>query len=255
MFFFRSRTFFFSLFFLLLFFTFSRCTRKDGHDSAVSKALSTDRPVRAGGAALSGQKLLYRAAAENGLQNEASVEMLVGEYRENLYGGLFLEQYLSSRIEVSLDKIREHYIANRLSYVRQSNEVRLIHFLTQNEVSAVKIKQALLQYDAELRASLLSEHGVSPVTISPGELPQNLDLLLFGSSTPRGVLGPEQTPFGYHVLEVLEFFPESSFRGLDELYDEISQELYQSQRAALYSHLLDSLAMEYSIDIKKRGGG
>ena len=143
---------------------------------------------------------------------------------------------------------------SRVSKKEGFGKIRFRQF-RKNKVSAVKIKRALLQYDAELRASLLSEHGVSPVTISPGELPQNLDLLLFGSSTPRGVLGPEQTSFGYHVLEVLEFFPESSFRGLDELYDEISQELYQSQRAALYSHLLDSLAMEYSIDIKKRGGG
>ena len=243
-----------SLFFLLLVFAFSRCARKDGYDAAVSRGSSTDKLVGKDGVVLSEQKLLYRAALESGLLNQASVEVLVDEYRENLYGGLFLEDYLSSRIEISLDKIREHYIENRLSYLRQSNEVRLIHFLTKNELSAVKIIQALLQYNAELRASTLSEHGVSPITVSPGELPQKLDFLLFGSSSPRGVLGPEQTSFGYHVLEVLEFFPEGSYRGLDELYDEISQELYRSQRAVLYNDLLDSLAMVYSLNSKKGSG-
>ena len=102
--------------------------------------------------------------------------------------------------------------------------------------------------------SLLREHGVSPLTVSPGDLPQSLDLLLFGSSPARGVLGPEKTSFGYHVLEVLGFFPEGSFRGLDEVYDEISQELYQSRRAVLYHHLLDSLADASSPTFNKKGG-
>ena len=243
---------------MFLVFTFTGCARKDGRNTSVeptvSEGGSANKNNVKGEARPDQQSLLYEAAAESGLQNEASVEGLVGDYRENLYGNLFLEHYLSSRIEISMDKIREHYIANRFSYVRRSNQVRLIQFLTQNEGSAIKIKRTLLQYDADLRVSLLREHGVSPLTVSPGDLPQSLDLLLFSSSPARGVLGPEKTSFGYHVLEVLGFFPEGSFRGLDEVYDEISQELYQSRRAVLYSLLLDSLATTYSITANKKGG-
>ena len=255
MFFFRSTGLFFSLFFVFLVFTFSGCARKDDRDAPVdttsSGGFSADQHSAEEGAKLGRQVLLYKAAVENGFLSEASVERLVVDYRENLYGNLFLEHYLSSRIEISLEKIREHYMANRFSYVRQSNQVRLIQFLTQTEVSAIKVKQTLLQYDAELRVSLLGEHGVSPVTVAPGVLPKGLDLLLFGSFVPRGVLGPKKTSFGYHVLEVLEFFPEGSFRGLDEVYDEISQELYQSRREALYGLLVDSLASAYSLSVNK----
>jgi|TARA_B100000035_G_scaffold42560_2_gene31889 hypothetical protein len=257
-FFFRSTALFFSLFFVLLVFTFSGCARKDGRDISAKPTLpvgfSADKHNIKNGALPDRQNLLYGAAVKSGLHNDASIEGLVNDYRKNLYGNLFLEHYLSSRIKISMDKIREHYLNNRFSYVRQSNQVRLIQFLTQNEASAIKIKQALLRYDAELRASLLREHGVSPVTVSPGDLPQSLDLLLFGFSKPRGVFGPEKTSFGYHVLEVLEFFPEGSFRGLDEVYDEISQELYRSHRAVLYDHLLDSLATASSLSINKKGG-
>ena len=247
-----------SLFFLLIVFTFTSCTRKDGRDSsvdpAVSGGFSANKHNRKGVGPLDQQNLLYKAAVESGLQNEASVKGLVEDYRETIYGNLFLEHYLSSRIETSMENIRKHYIENRFSYVRRSNEVRLIQFLTPNKSSAIKIKQTLLQYDAELRVSLLREHSVSPVTVSPGDLPQNLDLLLFRSSPTRGVLGPEKTSFGYHVLEVQEFFPEGSFRGLDEVYDEISQNLYRSRRAVLYDRLLDSLAMVSSLSINKKGG-
>jgi len=243
---------------VLLVFTFAGCARKDGRDpsvnSAVSEDLSTNKHNTKGGALPDHQNLLYKAAVESGFQDEMSVEGLVNNYRENLYGNLFLEHYLSSRIEISMDKIREHYIANRFSYVRRSNQVLLIQFLTQNEASAIKIKRTLLQYNGELRVSLLREHGVSPITVSPGALPQSLDVLLFGSSPARGVLGPEKTSFGYHVLEVLEFFPEGSYRGLDEVYDEISQGLYQSRRGVLYGRLLDSLATVYSLTTNKKGG-
>ena len=243
---------------MFLFFTFTKCTRKDGRNSsvdlAVSGGFSANKHNRKGVGLLDQQNLLYKAAVKSGLQNETSVEGLVNDYRKNLYGNLFLEHYLSSRIALTMDKIREHYIANRASYLRRSNQVRLIQFLTQNEVSAIKIKRTLLQYDAEKRLSLLRKHGVSPVTVSPGDLPQTLDLLLFGSSPARGVLGPEKTSFGYHVLEILDFFPEGSFRGLDEVYDEISQKLYQSHRTVLYDRLLDSLATEYLIAANKKGG-
>ena len=239
---------------MFLVFTFSGCAGKDSGDTSGSGEVSANNHNKKGGGRLDQQKLLYRAAVENGLLNEASVEGLVVDYRERLYGNLFLEYYLSSRIEISMEEIRVYYLTNRSSFLRHSNEVRVIQFLTQKESSAIKIKRTLLQYDAERRLSLLEEHGVSPATVSPGELPKSLDLLLFGSSVPRGVLGPEKTSFGYSVLEVLEFFPEGSFRGLDEVYDEISQNLYQEQRVALHGHLLDSLRTISSLGVNKKGG-
>ena len=239
---------------MFLVFTFSGCTRKDRGDTTNSRGGSINNHNRKKRGGVDQQKLLYRAAVESGLLNEVSVEELVVDYRESLYGNLFLEHYLSSRIEISMEEIRVYYLTNRSSFLRHSNEVRVIQFLTQEEVSAIRIKRTLLQYDAELRLSLLREHGVSPATVSPGELPKSLDLLLFGSSAPRGVLGPKKTSFGYHVLEVLEFFPEGSFRGLDEVYDEISQNLYQEQRVALYDRLLDSLRTISSLEFNKKGG-
>ena len=250
MFFFHSTAFFF----VFLVFTFSGCARKESGDTSNSGVFSSDKQNTKGGVLPSQQNLLYKAAVESGFPNEASVEKLVDDYRKRLYGNLFLEHYLSSKIEISMEEIRVYYLTNRSSFLRHSNQVRAIQFLTQKEASAIKIKRTLLQYDAELRLSLFEEHGVSPATVSPGELPKSLDLLLFGSSVPRGVLGPEKTSFGYHVFEVQEFFPEGSFRGLDEVYDDISQTLYQSRRVIVSGRLLDSLGMAFSLSFNKKDG-
>ena len=114
MFFFRSTSLFLSPFYVLLVFTFSGCARKDGRNTsvkpAVSGGFSANKHNIKGGAPPDEQSLLYKAAVESGLQNEASVEGLVNDYRENIYGNLFLEHYLSSRIEISLDKIRPNVL-------------------------------------------------------------------------------------------------------------------------------------------------
>ena len=191
------------------------------------------------------QKLLYRAAMTSGLQLEEHMESLVFQYRETLLANLFLEHYMSSRVVVTMDEIRDHYVTNRPTNQRQDDQVRVLHFLLSGVDEATSVKVSLLEYDPGGRSSLLEAHGVVPTTVSPGDMPPSLEVLLFGLSAPRGVLGPIKTPLGFHVLEVLEFFPSGSFRGLDEVYDEISQSIYRSKRQFLFSHLLDSLGSVY----------
>ena len=190
----------------------------------------------------SSQKLLHSAALSGGLQLEKGAEALVLQYREVLLGNLFLEQYMSSRIVVTMDEIRDQYVTNRSTHQRKDDQVRVLHFLLRGVDEATSVKVDLLRYDPVVRSSLLQKHGVVPSTVSRGDVPEPLDQLLFGDSTPRGILGPVSSPFGFHVVDVLAFFPKNSPRGLDEVYDEISQSLYRVKWGLIYDHLIDSLS-------------
>jgi parvulin-like peptidyl-prolyl isomerase len=67
-----------------------------------------------------------------------------------------------------------------------------------------------------------------------------------------GVVGPVESRFGFHVFEVIDFFSAGSFVGLDEVYDEVSQEIYRNKRLVLFDNLLDSLTLEYkALEIKE----
>ena len=46
---------------------------------------------------------------------------------------------------------------------------------------------------------------------------------------------------------MLDFFPAGSVVGLDEVYDEVSQEIYRDKRLVLFNNLLDSLKQEYKV--------
>lgn len=240
---------------LLLVFLFSGCGEKNDVGGQAKTSVSLE-PPGAEGESLSGEtipakprELLYQAAVDNNFQSDEALETIIDDYRKTVYGNIFLESYMSGRINVTMEEVRDQYLRNRPSFQRHTDEVRVLHFVVKNAAAASAIRGELLQYDADLRASLLQTFKVSPTTVSPGDLPQNVDRILFGSSRPRGVLGPVETSYGYHVLEVLEFFSRGSYRGLDEVYDQVSQSLYQIKRAAIFDLLLDSLRTVYPTQV------
>tara|TARA_B100000029_G_scaffold151839_1_gene146933 strand:- start:24530 stop:25297 length:768 start_codon:yes stop_codon:yes gene_type:complete len=194
---------------------------------------------------LGAQALLYLAYEKSGENYDDSVDVLVQKYREALLGNLFWEEYQSTRISVDMEEIRSYYLTNRVRFQRTTNQLRLLSFVLTDVETALSVKQVLEQNNPKTRMTIIADHGVSPSTISPGVMPQAIDEILFNSVFRRGVIGPIESNLGFHVFELLDFFPSGSFRGLEEVYDEVSQEIYRSKRLTLFSFLLDSLTLEY----------
>ena len=124
-----------------------------------------------------------------------------------------------------MDEIRDHYLSNRDTYRRTTKEVRVLSFLVLKVEDATKVKAGLLQYNADIRASLIEKYRAAPATLSPGDMSLEIDSLLFGSIRPRGIIGPIETSQGFYLFDVLEVFSKDTFRGLDEVYDFVSQDL------------------------------
>lgn len=190
-------------------------------------------------------KLLYTAYQNSGLSYNKKTELLVEQYREALLGRLFWEEYQSSRVSVSMGEIRAHYIKNKGRFKRTTNQLRILSFLLNTLEEAVSTKEALSLYNPTARTIIINKYGATPRTISPGSLPQKVDSLLFSNNKSNIIVGPVESSFGFHVFEVLDFFPADSFVGLDEVYDDVSQEIYRKKRLSLFSSLLDSLAKEH----------
>jgi len=195
------------------------------------------------------RELLFLEAVDMGLAQDENLEKQVDDYRKVLYGNAYLGVFLSNKIIVTMDEVREQYKNNRDEFRRFSPEARLVHFLLNSEGEAVEVKKSLLKYDGEARQNLLSSYHVDVKTVKQGDLLPVLDKELFGSRPPRGVLGPFKSTFGYHVLEVYEFYPKDSYRGIDEVYDELSQQIFRLKSELLYVNLIDSLKSVYYINI------
>lgn len=197
------------------------------------------------------RELLFIEAVNRGLTHDAGLEKQVDNYRKSLYGKAFLDVYLSNKIFVSTEEVREHYKNNREAYRRQLPEAQVIQFVLDSNDEAVDVKRGLLSYDGETRQNLHASYRVEAKTVTMGDLLPELDREIFGDRTSRGVLGPIRSSFGYHVLEVLQFYPSGSYRGLDEVYDRISQEVFRTKSHLAYVSLIDSLKSVHLLQINR----
>jgi len=193
------------------------------------------------------RELLYRAAVDERLTKNPMIEKQSDDFRKQRYGAAFLDTYISSSTETSVspEELRNHYIKNRDQYRRQSEAVRLLHFLLPQESLALDVKSKLLQYSGESRLELLTRYRVEVAIVSPQDLREEIRSVIFSSKGGKGVFGPVSDGHGYHVLEVLVRYRAHSFRGLDEVYDEVAQSVFREKTAALYSHLMDSLTGQH----------
>ncbi|MFQ6673224.1 MAG: peptidyl-prolyl cis-trans isomerase [Fidelibacterota bacterium] len=187
------------------------------------------------------RELLYREAVRKGLSRDPSLQRQVDDYEKTLYGAKFLDQYLTPRMVVTAQEVRDYYKRNRILFQRKKPEARLLHFLLSSKETALDVKRALLRYEGAVRQELLRTYRVQVNLVSPGDMIPELDRAIFTSRQLRGVVGPVRSPHGYHVLEVLDFYPADSYRGIDEVYGEISQQIARQKSASAYARLLDSL--------------
>ncbi|MFQ6615320.1 MAG: peptidyl-prolyl cis-trans isomerase [Fidelibacterota bacterium] len=187
------------------------------------------------------RELLFQQAVREGLLSDSRLQAQLDEYRKALYGNTFLDMYLAQHVVVTTDEVRDYYTRNRDQFKRKRAEVALLHFLLETEREALEVRQKLLRLEGSVRQELLNFYNVHAQIVTEGTLIPPLDRAVFARSEPKGVLGPVRSDYGVHVLEVLEFYPADSFRGLDQVYEDVSQQLFQEKSAIQYDRLLDSL--------------
>jgi len=195
------------------------------------------------------RELLFLEAVDKGLAKDQDLKLRVDTYRKSLYGNAYVDMYLSNKIFVNTDEVREHYRNNREVFRRDRPEARLVHFILPSQEEASEVKRSLLKYDEETRQNFLASYHVDVKTVMQGDLIPELDQIIFSSKQPQGILGPVKTSYGFHVFKVFEFYPKDSFRGLDEVYDEISQQIFRLKSELLYIQLIDSLKTIHTLEI------
>jgi len=194
------------------------------------------------------QEVLFQTAVAHGYDRDRTLQRAVSDYRRELIGKAYLHSLLQQRIGVSAADIKAYYEEHRRSFTRQTEEAKILHFLVDSKSKAQEIKSVLLRSGvSEKRKKLLADYGVIAITVRKGALLEPLDKAIFSSR--RRVVGPIKTPYGYHTIEILEKYKPGTVRGLDEVYDEIQQYIFQQRSALLANQILDSLKNTIPIEV------
>jgi hypothetical protein len=195
------------------------------------------------------RELLFLAAIEAGIENDETLKHQVEAYRKDLIGRTFMDNYIASGISVDNSEIREYYDENRDAFKHQNDGAKIIHFLVQSDTVAENIAETLRKTNQDIdRKELLAKYTVDVLDVAKGSLLVPVNDAIFSNSR-RNIIGPIQTNFGYHVVEVLDRYRSGSQIELDNAFDEIYQTIYNQKKQVRATSLMDSLRNHYNVKL------
>ena len=194
------------------------------------------------------RELLYLAARNSGLENDASLNSQIKIYQKDLLGRTFMDNYVASQISIENEEIKAYYDKNRHSFKHQNDGAKIIHFFITTDSIAQFIYNALKQPRSSIdRKKLLSDYNANVTIVEKGNLLEQLDSEIFSNNRSNFIIGPVKSDYGYHVVEVLGRYKAGSQITLDEAYDQVYQRLFNQKKALGAIGLLDSLRNHYTV--------
>lgn len=187
------------------------------------------------------QEILAQSATENNIVDNITINNNIESYRRELLASIYLEDKYRQIPFIGEEEIINFYNQNIENFVRDKKQIRAYHFLLDTKESANELRSALISSDDESKARLLNNYHGTLRTFSRDDVIEEISSAAFGSS--RQIVGPIQTEYGYHILQILDRFDEESLIPLHEVRDEITQKIKIQKQNLLYFQILDSLKL------------
>lgn len=180
------------------------------------------------------------------------------DWKEGLREQLLIKKITSKASEaspeVSIEEIKAYYDSH-LEEFRRPAMVRFRQIVTRTREEADSLQKRLVQ-GGDMAATVAQSSKVPPSAGSPelgwfakGDLDESIEKVVF--SLPVGkVSGVVETPYGFHIFEVLGRRPEG-VRSLHEAMAEIETKLRSERLEVFYSEWLQSLRQRIPVKIDR----
>jgi parvulin-like peptidyl-prolyl isomerase len=173
------------------------------------------------------------------------------EWKEDLRHRILIEKILRNASEkmppVTSQEIKAYFEEHREDF-RSPKRVRFRQLVVETEEEAEALSNRLKK--GETLADLSRDRGAvagEPCWFQKGELEETMEEVIF--SLPVGRTSEiVETPYGYHIIEVLEIRPEG-LRSLPEAMDEIESKLSEEKGLAFHVEWLDSLRKTIPVEV------
>ncbi|MBP1741722.1 MAG: peptidylprolyl cis-trans isomerase lipoprotein, PpiC-type [Deltaproteobacteria bacterium] len=181
-----------------------------------------------------------------------------GEWREGLREQLLIKKISAKAFaagpRVSGEEIKAYYDSHPEEF-RRPEMVRFRQIVTRTREEADNLQKRLVQGEdmaatvAPSSKAPASAGGLEPGWFAKGDLDESIEKVVF--SLPVGkVSGVVETPYGFHIFEVLGRKPEG-VRGLHEAMTEIENKLRSEWLEAFYADWLQHLRKSIPVSINQ----
>ena len=155
----------------------------------------------------------------------------------NLIISSFWDQKQALKISVSRKEVLDYYNKNKESFYRETEEVFLEHYFTEELVFSKKLRSYfILNKKTDIN---ISDFLLESKTVKKGRVFDKFSPYLFDNQ--NNISGPIKSNKGYHFFKILNRYEKGSLQGLEIVYDEIFQRLYEKKKKNFSLLILDSL--------------
>jgi len=160
----------------------------------------------------------------------------------------FINRSFNPNITISKKEVLSYYKNNKTSFFRESDEVFLEHYFTEESSFSKKLNSFFtLNKKTDIN---ISDFLIEVKTIKKGRTSDFFEPYIF--NTNKKEVGPIRSKKGYHFFKILNRYKKGSLKGLEQVYDEIHQKLYKQKEMQLSFVFLDSIKNSLEIYINPK---
>lgn len=195
------------------------------------------------------KEILYQKARQYHFDRDESVRAKVADFYRDLTVDSYVRYFLQTNVSIDENEIRDYYLKNKNSFIRDRDESKITHVLVQDFNDAMAIKSALVTRNKDALDAFYLKYNFETSVVKRGESLGEIDQNIF-ETTPRSIIGPISSSYGFHVVEVLARYNSGTIRTIDEVRDEINHLLTRQKIQDQYEVLVDSLVRNSNYEIK-----
>tara|TARA_X000001036_G_scaffold80544_1_gene72280 strand:+ start:760 stop:1542 length:783 start_codon:yes stop_codon:yes gene_type:complete len=192
--------------------------------------------------------VLLNKGKEMGIHKDSLLLRKRDVFFNSLITSSFLDQSHHPKTNISNTEVLNYYNKNKNSFFRETDEVFLEHYFTENPAFSKKIKSFfVLNKKTDIN---ISDFLLESKTVKKGRSSDRFSSFIFGNKNE--VIGPIRSKNGYHFFKILNRYDKGTVKGLEMVYDEIFQRLHKKKEKSRSLFFLDSIKNTVDIYINPK---
>lgn len=195
-------------------------------------------------------ELLYLAARDRGLLENAELQRRLEQQRREFIANQLLQAVLAERVQVSEGEVSDYYSAHLEEY---SSEYRYREIVVDSQAEAEELHRRLVGNPAGFarlaeQRSLASSarQGGDMGWLAKGAMPPEVEERLTKLS-PQEISAPFETAWGWTIIQFSERRRSDKTLALPEVREEILRRLTMERRRAVYAEFLEEIQQSYPV--------
>ncbi|HES59519.1 MAG TPA: hypothetical protein ENO18_03720 [Caldithrix sp.] len=198
-------------------------------------------------------EIIYQSALNEGFSLGSKEQYLINSYKKSLLIQIYLNQKLDRDYAISQKDINEYYREHKREFIRNTDEVHIIHLFTEQSDRAIfseiaetgDLMQIIRKYYFNEKSTKELPNGDLGY-IAANRLPEIIMRMLTRQKT-GSVSQPIKTNDGYHFIQLIDWQKEGTQKGIEQVKNEITRRLQADRRNTELERFLEGLKQKAQI--------